>query len=274
MNKKLWFIIGLGQTLIIFLLLFLLLTKRYKHFNRWFLIGILSIALIIIINISVLIKFIKSLIREKELEVVKTDLKNTEAMINLLRQKGHDHINHIQTVSSMLILEEYDVAKNYLQGISNSYRFSGHFLRLGNPTLTALVNTKKELANEKEIEFVIEKYCRVKLSSIKPWDISSIVGNLLDNSIEYVLTNDIPKKMFFHVEHTENLDGYIFKIGNPYIDEDINTEDFFKQGFSTKENTGRGYGLYIVKELVEKYSGSIDVDKCNNRIDFIVKIGD
>lgn len=240
--------------------------------NYW-LVGIVII--FGLINLFITYRLMRLTGRNNELAIVKSEFKNTEALIDLFRKQGHDHINHIQTVSSMLMLDEQVIAVDYLQGISETYRFSGQFLRLGNPTLTAVVNTKKELANQKGMEFIVERYCRVKLDEVKPWDIASIIGNLLDNSIEYLLLNiELPRQIYFHVENTEDMKGYIFKIGNPYKEDNIDKTRMFEQGFSTKANAGRGYGLYIVKELLEGYGGSIEVNTLNNRIEFIIEVGD
>lgn len=245
-----------------------------KH-NIWihWLVG--TVVIFAIINFFINYRLIRFIDRNNELAIVKAEFKNTEALIDLFRKQGHDHINHIQTISSMLMLDEQMIAIDYLQGIAETYRFSGQFLRLGNPTLTAVVNTKKELANQKGIEFIVEKYCRVKLDEIKPWDIASIIGNLLDNSIEYLLLHiELPQQIYFHVENTEDMKGYLFKIGNPYKEDNIDKTRLFEQGFSTKANAGRGYGLYIVKELLEGYGGSIEVNTLNNRIEFTIEVGD
>lgn len=246
--------------------------EKHNILSCW-LIGIVVISAII--NFFLAYKLIKEMDKNNELAIVKSEFKNTEALIDLFRKQGHDHINHIQTVNSMLMLDEQDIAINYLQGIAETYRFSGQFLRLGNPTLTAVVNTKKELANQKGIEFIVLKYCRVKLSKIKPWDIASIIGNLLDNSIEYLLMHkELPQKIYFHVENTEDMKGYIFKIKNHYKEDNINVNRFFEQGFSTKANAGRGYGLYIVKELLEGYDGNIEVNTSEDSIIFTLEVGD
>lgn len=245
-----------------------------KH-NIWihWLVG--TVVIFAIINFFINYRLIRFIDRNNELAIVKSEFKNTEALIDLFRKQGHDHINHIQTISSMLMLDEQMIAIDYLQGIAETYRFSGQFLRLGNPTLTAVVNTKRELANQKGIEFIVEKYCRVKLDEIKPWDVASIIGNLLDNSIEYLLLHiELPQQIYFHVENTEDMKGYLFKIGNPYKEDNIDKTKLFEQGFSTKANAGRGYGLYIVKELLEGYGGSIEVNTLNNRIEFIIEVGD
>lgn len=246
--------------------------EKHNILSCW-LIGIVIISAII--NFFLAYKLMKEMDKNNELAIVKSEFKNTEALIDLFRKQGHDHINHIQTVNSMLMLDEQDIAINYLQGIAETYRFSGQFLRLGNPTLTAVVNTKKELANQKGIEFIVLKYCRVKLSKIKPWYIASIIGNLLDNSIEYLLMHkELPQKIYFHVENTEDMKGYIFKIKNYYKQDNINLNRFFEQGFSTKANAGRGYGLYIVKELLEGYGGNIEVNTSEDSIIFTLEVGD
>lgn len=219
-------------------------------------------------------KFLKKKRKEKnEVMSLKEDLKNTEALIDLLRQQGHDHINHIQTVKSMLLLEEYDTAKTYLDGISKSYHFTGFFLRLGNPSLTATVNTKKELANRKGIDFRIEKYCRVKLKELKPWDLTSLISNLIDNAIEYLLDNpDLPQVIYFKMENQDNLKGYRIYIGNSYKGPPINVDKIFQKGYSSKNKVGRGYGLSIVQEIVNNYNGKINVKVEQEMINFEVEV--
>lgn len=274
-----WFT-SISVTILVILILIRFLDTTGSTFNGSGTDSTLYITLVLLVilsicNLGILLYITRSMRQEKELEMIKSDLKNTEALIDLLRKQGHDHINNIQTVTSMLILEEYEVAKEYLQGIANNYRFTGHFLRLGNPSLTALVNTKKELANQKGIEFNIAKYCRVKLKNIAPWDLANIVGNLIDNAMEHVLTHkQLPQKISFYLENRDDLNGYIFKISNPYQDDGKDAASFFTQGFSSKESTGRGYGLSIVKDLVDQYKGKVDVYQDGQNITFQVELRD
>jgi len=68
--------------------------------------------------------------------------------------------------------------------------------------------------------------------------------------MEYVISHeDCLQRIYFHLENREDLKGYIFKISNPYQDNDVDFENFFKQGYSSKASSGRGYGLSIVKKL-------------------------
>jgi len=66
---------------------------------------------------------------------------------------------------------------------------------------------------------------------------------------------------------------YIFHIKNRYnFQTDVKPSIFFEEGFSTKEGRGRGEGLYIVRNIVEKYSGEIEVQTDGGYFDVIVEI--
>ena len=49
-------------------------------------------------------------------------------------------------------------------------------------------------------------------------------------------------------------------------------EKIFENGFSTKSKNKleRGYGLYIVKQLVNKNKGSIEVNDNDNKTEFLI----
>jgi sensor histidine kinase regulating citrate/malate metabolism len=96
--------------------------------------------------------------RYKEIEnkLLKNTLSNTESLLTLFRSQRHSYINHIQTIKSMLYLEEYSDLMDYLEGISEEYRNVSELIRVGNPALTALLNIKKEIAEKKGIQLYIE----------------------------------------------------------------------------------------------------------------------
>lgn len=213
--------------------------------------------------------------KDKAYEHLKADLKNTEALISLLRQQSHDHINHIQTVSAMLMLDEVERAKEYLKGISKHYHFTGHFLRLGNPSLTALVNIKLELAAQNNIECEVLKYCRVNLKRIAPWDITALIGNLFENAMEHVLSQkNLSKALKFSIENTENLKGYKIVLANPYLGDDFDLQAHKRIGFSSKAKEGRGYGLNIIDEICKKYKGAFYSEVKDQWLHMVVELED
>ncbi len=207
--------------------------------------------------------------KEVELEVVKSEFKNVELLINTLRQQRHDHANHIQTVNSMLHLQEIDDAKKYLAGISKSYHNKESVIRLGNPTLTALINAKNEFAGKYKIDLRVLEYEKMTLEQIKPWDLSSVLGNLIDNAIDYLVVSEIIDKVI-ELSFTKEASKSIIEISNPLQKEDLGIDviKIFEQGYSSKSSVGRGYGLYIVKQILDKYDCKCQVNIAGNKICF------
>ena len=60
------------------------------------------------------------------------------------------------------------------------------------------------------------------------------------------------------IEQNEDICSLSVEDNGQGIDED-HLERIFEEGFSTKGEKGRGIGLYLVKHIVEKGKGHIDV---------------
>lgn len=110
---------------------------------------------------------------------------------------------------------------------------------------------------KKMIENNIDVYIDVdeELSDEKKWfnidknleDYTRIIGVYLDNAIE-ASTESKDKQII--IEFIENKDNIEFILSNTYNGV-INYQEIDKEKFSTKGN-GRGYGLSLVKEIIEK----------------------
>lgn len=92
------------------------------------------------------------------------------------------------------------------------------------------------------------------------WDLVRILANLIDNAITASLRSDETEKTpkpTVTVQVSENACQYLFEVRNngAGIPEE-NRERIFSAGFSTKKESGHGMGLYIVKQLLQKYHGS------------------
>ncbi|MFW6196984.1 MAG: ATP-binding protein [Thermoplasmatota archaeon] len=81
-----------------------------------------------------------------------------------------------------------------------------------------------------------------------------LVSNLIENSIKHSGCNRI------RIEVTPREDEYIVTVkddGKGIPDEA--KEKIFERGFKEGENAGSGLGMYLVKEIVESYGGSVEV---------------
>ena len=102
-------------------------------------------------------------------------------------------------------------------------------------------------------------------------ELRGIFINLIDNSIKYATTNSEIK--IFSYYYNDTMEFCIENMSDPISDKDFSKifEPFFKlETKRSKELHGSGLGLYICKQLVEKYQGTINVDYKENR--FLVKV--
>ena len=103
--------------------------------------------------------------------------------------------------------------------------------------------------------------------------IDCIISNIIDNAFDsFTASEKKNNKAISLCTYIDN-DEYIISIANngPKIPENIISK-IFENGFSTKkQKTERGFGLYIVKSIVKKYDGSIQVFSSDDETQFIIK---
>ena len=193
-----------------------------------------------------------------ESQLLREHLNNIEDLVHSLNSQRHEHTRHIQTLQAMLYLDEVDQARDYLDGVAEQYWEIQDLVYVGNPALTALVNSKRKLAETKNIQFDFAVKCEVNEMGIPPWDLCSIIGNLIDNALEASLRGQHPRRVSLELKHEES--QYVIYVYNSGARIPKKLENLmFTPGFSTSGSAGRGFGLYIVKRLVEKYGGNIRV---------------
>lgn len=205
-------------------------------------------------------------------QLLKEHLHNIEDLVNSFNSQRHEHTRHIQTMQAMLYLDEVDEAREYLDGVAEQYWEIQDLVYVGNPALTALVNSKRKLAETKNIHFDFAIKCEINEMGIPPWDLCSIIGNLIDNALEASLKGPQPRRVSLEVKYEDYHYGiYVYNSGARINKQQENL--LFTPGFSTSGSAGRGFGLYIVKRLVDKYHGNIRI-VTQPRTTFIVNLPD
>ena len=241
---------------------FLLFNILYKHIlfeviNDYFLRGIIKTSLsfvLIIICIYIGNKFIKlvddNIIKEKNLNASNNKIEHKDNIIAKLRSQKHDYLKHLQVVYSLLNTGLTNDAKEYITNISNNFRSKTS--RYGKVSyLDAIASLKYEECLMKNITFDVYIQDFIDNLIIEPNEMSSVLLNIIDNAIDSLSTiskNNKYIKLFVYEDEFQ----YVISIKNngPKI---YNTDAIFLEGYSTKDGTDRGYGLYLVKNILDKY---------------------
>lgn len=225
----------------------------------------LIIALIVVIETLVLSK----VVTEKEMASYRLVL--SEKMNEKLHMYKHDFTNHMQIIWGLLELEHHDKALDYLIKASNEGITIKEKYEIGIPEIESTIFSFLSKAREREIE--VEMDC-MKLENSLPvriYDLTKILTNLLKNAM-YALDKDESHDKKLTIKIYEELGEYVFEVINnvPAIPEELR-ERIFEKGFTTKGKDGSGLGLHIVKRLIVKNKGSIELQVDEEGNHFIVR---
>ncbi|WP_242824078.1 sensor histidine kinase [[Clostridium] dakarense] len=92
---------------------------------------------------------------------------------------------------------------------------------------------------------------------MKPDEIISIVGNLIENSLDAV-SNDGSGEIYIKILQQNDYIEIKVKDNGPGIKSEY-IDKIYEQGFTTKEGQ-RGHGMYIVKEIIKNANGKIELN--------------
>lgn len=166
-----------------------------------------------------------------------------------MRRFKHDLINHIGVLRELLNEKKTEEAKGYVDTIWNIQNTFDLKIHTGDSFLDVIVNYYSYLAEKENIEFVVSGKLTEKMP-LEMFDITTLMGNILQNAMEAAVKSDTPQIHMELVEHKKEI--FIVVINS--VAEKINTKmNFFRTSKKDKEN--HGFGLKNIVSTVEKYHG-------------------
>ena len=200
----------------------------------------------------------------KEYTKLMEDLTGTRYLVDSMRANNHDFTNKLHVILGLIQMEMYDEATSYIQNITIVQRetISKVMNCINEPAIAALLIGKIARASELNVKFVLREGCYYSSADISlPSEVLvTVIGNLIENAFESMndMNYDGQKELLF---------GMYSKPGALLITaddtgsgiSDSNIGRIFENGFSTK-GSGRGTGLYQVKNLIEAAGGKINVE--------------
>lgn len=167
-----------------------------------------------------------------------------------IRKLKHDMRNHINILGNLIDSGYIDKAREYMYEI-NEYvsKQTTAIPDTGNVLVNAILLQKKY--EFPDIQLIFKGFVNNDIA-IKDYDLCTILNNLLDNALEYSSKNSLQiVKLLIYQENSVLLINVVNDLIMP-----IDTSGFNKTTKSDYEN--HGYGLSIVKEIVNHYQGGFE----------------
>lgn len=229
--------------------------------NTKIIIPITILGLILIgVNCYFYVYLYKTLNEKKKSEIKTSFNPLINDLMGKLKANEHEYKNHLNTIWSIAqVTKPEDIKEKLQEYISDIVDASEEFstlLNIENTIIKAVLYNKAQRAEKLGVSYKYNIKSNFKDISLDNSELTVILSNLLNNAIE--ATSMIKRKELEVVLEEDNR-YYIINVENRT--EGLKMEDLsniFKMGYSTK-GEGRGYGLYNVKNIVDKYRGKIQM---------------
>lgn len=247
----------------------------YPSFTLKTLIEVGSLVLMISVFATIFVSgyLLKVIERDARLE---TEMRYATERHNLhlrMQVERHDFYNHLTAVYGYIKACHYDDAENYIENLYQTVRHIGNLLKIEPPELAAIISAKHEEAKSNGIKFNWHVNIQSDSIPLSPEDLTQLSGNLLDNALDAAKTNCSP---VVDLALTCNKLGIELKVSNNgnSIPQNIR-QSIFAAGYTTKGTKQHsGLGLFIIKQIIDRYDGQIELREPDNYsgVEFVIYI--
>jgi len=245
----------------------------------WFLlgmnvIGIHAVSLNIIIGLVFLLSAVSALtgswLQHFYIRSVQENLDDLSALNTKLRRQRHEYLNEMQVVYGLLELGEEKEALDFLKPIYDETAKTGRALKTAHPAVNALLMNKMNKAEERKIAFYTEISSNLRTAAMDAWNLCKVLGNLIDNALSAAAQDPQPEVHLEIREEAAECEICIYNNGAFIAERD--RDRIFEDGFTGKTSEGHGFGLGIVRNIVRRAGGRIEVESRQGKTMFTVRI--
>lgn len=217
--------------------------------------GILALVAYAIISIYNIINISKLAITTRDLENANSTIHSLKILHDQVRSFKHDFDNMVNSIGGYVVNEDMPGLKKYYQQLleecnktNNLYALSPSVIN--HPAIYHLLATKYYEADQKNIQINLNVFLDLNEieERMKIYDFTRILGILLDNAMD--AAEECDKKIInvtFRKDISNNM--ILVIIQNTYNNKDVDTEEIYQKGITSKENHS-GLGLWKVRQIL------------------------
>lgn len=232
--------------------------------------SIFSCSVVIANIVIILTNFIFTIIcfsRTIRLEIVTQDLeqeklynKTLSLLYDNIRGFKHDFSNIIQSIGGYISTNNIESLKNYYNSLLEDCQMVNNLSILSpeiinNPAVLSLLTSKYYKSEELGIKVNLEIFLDLQNLNTNIYEFTRILGILLDNAIE-AASLSVEKNINIVFRRDIKSKKDLFIIENTYSNKDVNIEEIFEKGITSKKNEkdikNHGLGLWEVRKFISK----------------------
>ena len=229
--------------------------KRISTFDT---LAWLSGVIICLFMLLILYSILRGVVRSRENTILENMLRSSEHYYELSREhiaiinrKCHDLKHQLKALATA---DERQRAE-YIQEAQESIHFYRHLIYTDNEALNTILAEKGLFCQEKGIDFQCS-VDDVDLSFIRLPDLYAILGNAIDNAIEYVQNESDPNMRTISLRISKNHQFVGIQVTNPYLGTTLPSWELPKSRKADPYN--HGFGLQSIRYLAKKYGGTME----------------
>lgn len=228
--------------------------------NSVFVLEMLLLILYFYININNIERISKLDELELKMENLEKYNKTLSEMYDSVKIIKHNFSNFIQALDGYAQVNDIEGIRTMCASICKECNNVTNMERLNprvinNPAIYSIIANKYYIARENNITMNVDIMFSLKEIEEYIYDLSSIIGILLDNAIE---ASKKSKEKIINIKFVKDYrnNNKLIIIENSFVEKEIDVSKIFEKGYSTKikDKSSHGLGLWHVKKLISNYN--------------------
>ncbi len=180
-----------------------------------------------------------------------------------LRAQTHEFMNKMHVIMGLIDMKAYDELKNFTQEIAYNRQSEVSYVvtRLKDITLSGFILGKISRSRELDIDFSLtdESELHGELDVPSVHDVVLIAGNIIENAFDALKNFEGERIVNLSILDFDREIVIVVEDSGPGMSEETRKQ-IFQRGFSSKGESGHGFGLYLVQQSINSLNGTITVE--------------